>query len=158
MILASIRATVVFPAPLSPTTAVTFPASSRTVTASTACTRAFRVSGPRPCFTQKDFVRLRPSSTAPARVADVPTGAAPFIISLTDLPPPARTASPPVQAWRAPKGRRRRLYAASTPPRAWIRRRARDLAFPRDTAASPSGTADRRRTPSARPHGRTAAP
>src|SRR5258708_18199791 len=74
MILASIRATVVLPAPLSPTTAVTFPASSRTVTASTACTRAFGASGRRPRFTQNDFVRLRPSSTG----AGVVTGATPF--------------------------------------------------------------------------------
>src|SRR5258708_20652923 len=63
MILASILATVVLPAPLSPTSAVTFPASSRTVTLSTACTRVLRASGLRPCLTENDLTRSRPSRT-----------------------------------------------------------------------------------------------
>src|SRR5437016_13029050 len=63
MILARMRATVVLPAPLSPTIAVTLPASSDSDTLSTACTGARRANGPRPCLTQKYFVRLRPSRT-----------------------------------------------------------------------------------------------
>src|SRR5690348_18105633 len=63
MILARIRATVVLPAPLSPTIAVTLPASSASETLSTACTGARRANGPRPCLIQKYLVRLRPSST-----------------------------------------------------------------------------------------------
>src|SRR2546428_11211835 len=63
MILASRRATVVLPAPLSPTTAVTLPASRRTDTRSTALTGTLRASGPRPFLTQKCLVRSRPSRT-----------------------------------------------------------------------------------------------
>src|SRR5713226_6362362 len=93
MILASIRATVVFPAPLSPTKAVTFPASSRTVTLSTACTRVLRASGLRPCLTENDLTRSRPSRTG------------------TFTSPPREPGLDPAR--QAPPGLSRRLGAAS---------------------------------------------
>jgi hypothetical protein len=57
MILASIRATVVFPEPLSPTTAVTREAARLMETSSTALSRARRENTPLLFLTQKYLVR-----------------------------------------------------------------------------------------------------
>src|SRR5438309_11841671 len=72
MISARIRATVVLPAPLSPTKAVTLRASRLTETLSTAWTGALRANKPLPCLTQKRYVRLRPSRTGAGVMAGAP--------------------------------------------------------------------------------------
>src|SRR5260370_23315335 len=101
MILARRRPTVVLPAPLSPTRAVTLPPSRRTETLSTALTGRRRANGPRPRLTQKCLVRLRPSSTgAIVLIARSP----PWPVAASGLASPA----PPEPA--------RRLGAASTRP------------------------------------------
>src|ERR1039458_4859047 len=81
MTLASSRATVVFPEPLSPTRPVTVPAERATEKSSTAQRRARRAKMPRPPFTEKDLVRFLPSDrTSPpptpfrAQAGDRPRG------------------------------------------------------------------------------------
>src|SRR5579864_6966447 len=134
MILASRRATVVFPAPLSPTTAVTLPASRRTETLSTARIALRRVKGPRPFLSQKYLTRLRPSSTAGAEVITARSPASPWEAPALQL---RLALVAPVQAEPQP-----RHGAASTRPRAPSPRAARAAGHRQSSVPSPSGSAD----------------
>src|SRR5260370_14110383 len=139
MILARRRPTVVLPAPLSPTRAVTLPPSRRTETLSTALTGRRRANGPRPRLTQKCLVRLRPSSTgAIVLIARSP----PWPVAASGLASPAR----PEPA--------RRLGAASTRPPDRPHRGPPAWARPARRGPSPSGRADERRIPRGDPAGR----
>src|SRR5690348_328548 len=143
MISARIRATVVLPAPLSPTNAVTLRASRLTETLSTACTGALRANGPRPCLTQKYLVRLRPSSTGAVEL----TAGSPAAPSAPGRPPPARGA-------RAQAAGLRRRGAASTRPRDSAQEWPRGPAPPACSGRGPTGSVDGKRTPRGDPAGR----